>query len=224
MQVDTNIAEADVGRLAPGMTATFTVDAYPGRDLHRKDPRGSQLAAGDPERRDLRRGRRRRQHARCKLKPGMTANIEVVYAERADALRVAERRHPLPPARGVSRARSRRRVPLDRKKLVWVLRAGAPTPVVFKPGVSDGVVTEVVEGELQAGDQVITEAIAAQSAARADPVSGAVEQPLIELEHVTKIYTLGEVEVRALNDVSLADLRAASSSPSWAPRARASRR
>ena len=30
MQVDTNIAEADVGRIAAGMSATFTVDAYPG--------------------------------------------------------------------------------------------------------------------------------------------------------------------------------------------------
>ena len=29
MQVDTSVAEADVGRLAPGMHATFTVDAYP---------------------------------------------------------------------------------------------------------------------------------------------------------------------------------------------------
>ena len=31
MQVDTNVGEADVGRLTAGMPATFTVDAYPGR-------------------------------------------------------------------------------------------------------------------------------------------------------------------------------------------------
>src|SRR5262249_55863357 len=29
MQVDTSVAEADVGKLQPGMNATFTVDAYP---------------------------------------------------------------------------------------------------------------------------------------------------------------------------------------------------
>jgi HlyD family secretion protein len=30
MQVDTSVAEADVGKLTPGMNATFTVDAFPG--------------------------------------------------------------------------------------------------------------------------------------------------------------------------------------------------
>ena len=33
-------------------------------------------------------------------------------------------------------------------------------------------------------------------------MSALVEQPLIDLGHVTKVYTLGEVEVRALNDVT----------------------
>ena len=31
MQIDTSVAEGDVGRLADGMKATFTVDAFPGR-------------------------------------------------------------------------------------------------------------------------------------------------------------------------------------------------
>ena len=31
MQVDTNVSEADVGRVRVGQPATFTVDAYPGR-------------------------------------------------------------------------------------------------------------------------------------------------------------------------------------------------
>src|SRR5205085_8034561 len=31
MQVDTNVSEADVGRVQVGQAATFTVDAYPGR-------------------------------------------------------------------------------------------------------------------------------------------------------------------------------------------------
>ena len=35
MQVDTNVGEADVGRLTAGMTATFTVDAYPNQAIHR---------------------------------------------------------------------------------------------------------------------------------------------------------------------------------------------
>ena len=31
MQVDTNVSEADVGRVQVGQAAEFTVDAYPGR-------------------------------------------------------------------------------------------------------------------------------------------------------------------------------------------------
>ena len=31
MQVHTSVAEGDVGRLQPGMDATFTVDAFPGQ-------------------------------------------------------------------------------------------------------------------------------------------------------------------------------------------------
>ena len=143
------------------MIATFTVDAFPAeifigriREV-RNSPQVIQNVVTYDAVVDV-------DNSARKLKPGMTANIEVVYAERATALRVANAgirfRAPeslvgkKPPA-----------VPLDRK-VVWVRRAGVATPVFFKPGVSDGVVTEVVEGDLQAGDQVITEVIAAQSA------------------------------------------------------------
>src|SRR5262249_38357270 len=36
MQVDTNVAEADVGKLRPGMKASFKVDAFPGEKFHGK--------------------------------------------------------------------------------------------------------------------------------------------------------------------------------------------
>ena len=38
MQVDTSVAEADVGKLRDGMDATFTVDAFPGRSLKSLEP------------------------------------------------------------------------------------------------------------------------------------------------------------------------------------------
>jgi HlyD family secretion protein len=162
MQVDTNIAEADVGRLARGMAATFTVDAYPtqifsGRIREvRNSPQVIQNVVTYDAVIDV-------DNAALKLKPGMTANIEIVYAERETVLRVpnaairfrppADMQGKTPPA-----------VPLDRK-VVWVRREGSPTPLFFKPGVSDGVLTEVLEGDLRAGDQVITEATATRSTA-----------------------------------------------------------
>ena len=76
MQVDTNIAEADVGRLAPGMTATFTVDAYPAevftgkiREV-RNSPQVIQNVVTYDAVVDV-------DNSARKLKPGMTANIEV---------------------------------------------------------------------------------------------------------------------------------------------------
>jgi HlyD family secretion protein len=87
MQVDTSVAEADVGRLTSGMNATFTVDAYPSdrfvgkvRQI-RNAPQTVQNvvtydAVIDVANPDL------------KLKPGMTANVTFVWAERGDALTV----------------------------------------------------------------------------------------------------------------------------------------
>jgi hypothetical protein len=42
------------------------------------------------------------------------------------------------------------------RKTVWVLRDGKPAPIFFKAGVTDGTVTEIAEGQLREGDQVIT--------------------------------------------------------------------
>ena len=88
MQVDTSVAEADVGKLKPAMTAMFTVDAYPTEKFHgtvrqiRNAPTTVQNvvtydAVIDVDNSDL------------KLKPGMTANVTFVYAEKRDVLRVA---------------------------------------------------------------------------------------------------------------------------------------
>src|SRR5215472_12744590 len=79
MQVDTNVAEADVGRLEPGMIATFTVDAYPNERFRgtirqiRNAPQTVQNvvtydAVIDVDNSDL------------KLRPGMTTNVTVIVA------------------------------------------------------------------------------------------------------------------------------------------------
>jgi HlyD family secretion protein len=153
MEVDTNIAEADVGALAPGMTATFTVDAFPTQIFHgvirqvRASPQIVQnvvtynavIDVANPD------GR---------LKPGMTANLEIVYAERTVTLRVpnaAVRFHPPSALVGTTTP-----TPPQGQKLVWVDRSGIPVPVMFVPGVRDGTYTEVLGG-LAVGDRVITE-------------------------------------------------------------------
>ena len=87
MEVHTNVAESDIGRLKPGMRVSFTVDAYPGepfrgsiRDI-RNAPQVVQNvvtydAVIDVANPDL------------KLKPGMTATVSIVTDRRRDVLAV----------------------------------------------------------------------------------------------------------------------------------------
>lgn len=87
MQVDTNVSEADVGRITVGQDATFTVDAYPGRNFRGKvfEVRNAPIIVQNVvtydvviqvENKDL------------KLKPGMTANVSVMIAHREGALKI----------------------------------------------------------------------------------------------------------------------------------------
>jgi HlyD family secretion protein len=87
MQVDTNIAEADVGKLEPSMTALFRVDAYPSERFKgtirqiRNAPQTVQNVVTYDAVIDV-------DNAELKLRPGMTANVTVPYAEKQDVLRV----------------------------------------------------------------------------------------------------------------------------------------
>ncbi len=180
MQVDTSVAEADIGQLHQGMRATFTVDAYPTETFVgtvrqvRNAPQTVQNvvtydAVIDVNNSDL------------KLKPGMTANCTFVYAENDDALRVpnaalrfrppAELLASLGPKAGAGRsgrgpgaamrtgtggAPAKAAGDSDRRT-VWVLRAGKPVPVAIRTGITDGINSEVLEGDLSVGDRAITD-------------------------------------------------------------------
>ena len=48
---------------------------------------------------------------------------------------------------------------LGDKKRLFKLVNGRPVPVLIKPGLTDGSSTEMLEGDLQPGDQLITEII-----------------------------------------------------------------
>jgi HlyD family secretion protein len=95
MQVDTNVSEADVGDVAPGQKAYFTVQAYPNRTFWgnvrqiRRGPITVQNVVTydvvvDVDNEDM------------ALFPGMTADAHIITAERANVLRV-----PLPATRFV---------------------------------------------------------------------------------------------------------------------------
>jgi len=191
MQVDTSVAEADVGRLREGMSVTFTVDAYPAEAFTgvvrqiRNSPQTVQNVVTYDAVIDV-------ANPQLKLRPGMTANVTFIYAEKDDVLRVpnaalrfrpssalAARRSDPSQAAGQAGAAGGRRpagasspatgsrsgTETPDRKTVWVLRGDQPERVRIRAGISDGSVTEVVEGELQAGDPVITDASGGTSSA-----------------------------------------------------------
>ena len=88
MEVHTSVSEADVGKLRGQMPATFTVDAYPTEKFSgvvreiRNAPQVVQNVVTYDAVIDV-------GNAELKLKPGMTANVTFVYAERVKALQVA---------------------------------------------------------------------------------------------------------------------------------------
>lgn len=87
MQVDTAVAEADVGKLQPGMDAVFTVDAFVGERFRGK-VRQIRNAATTVQNVVTYDGVIDVDNPELKLRPGMTANVTFTWAERDDVLRV----------------------------------------------------------------------------------------------------------------------------------------
>ena len=69
MQIDSNVAEADVGVVAGRSDVDFTVDAFPTRTFHGQSRAGAQRADHGAERRYLRH-RHRRKQSRFKIEAG----------------------------------------------------------------------------------------------------------------------------------------------------------
>ncbi len=82
MQVNANIDESDVGRMRPGQAVTFRVDAYP-TDTFTGTVEQVRLQPDDgPERRHLLRPSSTCRIRQLKLKPGMTANVNIEIARK----------------------------------------------------------------------------------------------------------------------------------------------
>ncbi len=87
MQVDTSVGEADIGKITPGMNATFTVDAWPSERFVgkvkqiRNAPETVQNVVSYDVIIDV-------DNADQRLRPGMTANVNFTVATKGDVLRV----------------------------------------------------------------------------------------------------------------------------------------
>lgn len=195
MQIDSSIAEADIGSITEGQSVDFTVDAYPYRTFHGSvvQVRNAPITVNNVVTYDTVIGVTNQDY---KLKPGMTANVSIVIAQREDVVKIpnsALRFHPLEPVPGVTNGApaglaaggtnngathggggSHRRGGPPNVHTVYILDANKQlAPVQIKTGISDGIFTEVTEG-LKAGDAVVTGTAAgdAQAAGSANPFGG----------------------------------------------------
>lgn len=149
MQINTNVAEADIGKIAVGQDVEFTVDAYPDETFHGKvsqvrlAPINIQnvvtydvvILVDNPD---------------LKLKPGMTANVSIITAEKKGVLKI--------PNAALRVTLSR--LGEDQKKPdgqgVWVVEKGKPKFAPVKLGITDGNYTEILSG-LEEGQEVVVE-------------------------------------------------------------------
>ncbi len=150
MQLHLDIDEADVGGVALGQAASFTVDAFPDREFGarissiRLAPQTIQgvvtyetlLAVDNPD---------------GALRPGMTALAGVVTARREDVLQV--------PNVALRYAPTEAQIEIGREgDAVWIATEDRLVRVVVQLGLTDGLWTEVRSGDLDLHAKLIVDA------------------------------------------------------------------
>lgn len=151
MEVDTNVSESDVGNMKVGDQADFTVDAYPNRIFQgvvsqvRVSPQEVQNVVTYDAIIYV-------DNADLALMPGMTAATQIVVNQRKKILRIPDQALRYEPG-GLAGPTSG--TPMGGQGRVWVLRNNHPVGVTVGLGLDDGSFTEIVEGDLKTGDQLI---------------------------------------------------------------------
>jgi len=166
MNLEIDIDEAEVAAVREAQTATFTVDAYPGRTFEARVTRvglGSQTKEGVVTYTAL----LSVDNADLSLRPGMTATAEITTLRRENvflvpeqALRFSPPSTSAPTSSGLAGVLSPR-MPGGRGQRqssgsqIWVLRDGTPVRIPVTTGASNGQMTEVSGAGLGAGMAVI---------------------------------------------------------------------
>lgn len=155
MQIDTNVDEADIGKVTAGQTAAFTVDAYPERSFSgsvvqvRNFPIVTQnvvtynvVVRVDNE--------------ELLLKPGMTANVSIEVRDIPDVLKIPNAALRFQPSEEV---RPRAARPGGTRSVYLLGKDGKLQAVPVRIGISDERHAQLVEGDLREGDLLVVEEV-----------------------------------------------------------------
>ena len=168
MQVDAAVSESDIGGMAIGKEATFTVDAYPGVQFQGRvrQVRNAPVSVQNVVTYDVVIGVENKD---LRLKPGMTANVAIIVAHKDDVLKVpnAALRFTPPKSEQTIRVGAPAIPPAEPHergggdeptsfKTVWRFGAsGDPEAIPVQVGISDGNATEIITDRLAETDDVI---------------------------------------------------------------------
>jgi HlyD family secretion protein len=164
MQIETSVAEADIGNLKIGLPVRFTVDAFSERPFEgrvkqlRLNPTVQQnvvtynvVVAVD--------------NLDEVLLPGMTAHVQITVTRHENVLRVpnaALRFKPLKEESSEVAGKNNKKEKARGGATVYRLDLGEPKPVRIKTGISDGTYTEVLGDNIKPGDMLVVREIGAK--------------------------------------------------------------
>ena len=178
MQLNASFDESDLGNIASGQPVSFTVDAYPGEAFSgvvnqvRLNPvvianvvtYAAIITAPNPE---------------LKLKPGMTATLDVEVARKDDVLRVPAAAIRFKPS--AEQLEAMNAIATDaspRQPQVWQDTGEAIVGVRIRTGLTDGVWTEVLDAPFAEGTRLVTR-VTVGDAASQPARNGASSNPLM---------------------------------------------
>jgi HlyD family secretion protein len=178
MQLEVDVDEADVGKVRQGQNASFSVDAYPDRSFQARITQvryGSKTSEGVVTYQTILNVK----NPDLSLRPGMTATADIVVRNVENAILVPNAALRFSPPQTNEEAKPSRglvgsllpRPPQQKKEdnkndtrkkqqQVWLINKGKLTPVAVSTGATDGIVTEIAPGPVDAGTQVVVEAVA----------------------------------------------------------------
>jgi HlyD family secretion protein len=159
MQIDTNVAEADIGNVKFGQDVEFTVDAYPDTTFKGKvsQVRNAPIIVQNVVTYDV---VINVDNPELKLKPGMTANVSIIVLIRKNVLKIPNAALRFKPAEKVKTA-------LQQKGAgVWILEQEKAKRVPISIGISDGNYTELISGNIKEGQELIVESLIKANAQR----------------------------------------------------------
>lgn len=163
MQVWVSVNEADIGSLRDGMPVEFIVDAFPNETFVGKVHK-IRLNATMSQNVVTYVVEVSTDNSSGRLLPYLTANVKFILDQRKNVLAVsnAALRFRPDPALIPKEYQESVKTPVrgGKERTVWVRNGKDIRPVIVTAGLNDGVMTEIVSGNLKEGDEVIVGTIA----------------------------------------------------------------